>query len=122
RLRYHQLAFQLLLCDVPASTETSSLSLHDALRSLGSPPPTLSGNQLIAPAGERANDHGLNDAALGDRVGQFLERSLVETPARLLGVRLDSRHRQVSEPVSALRRGWIGPVRRRGRESGGEGR
>ena len=74
------------------------------LRLLRGAPAAFAGDQLVAPAGERADDHRLDHAALGDRGGELVERGFVEMAARLLGMRLDRGHRQAGQPVAAPRR------------------
>src|SRR5688572_2057977 len=85
------------------------------LRLLGGAPAALARNQLVAPAGERADDHRLDDPARGDRGGELLERGLVEMTARLIRVRLDRGDRQAGEAVARLagrrrRRSFAGPI------------
>src|SRR5690606_92633 len=71
------------------------------LRLLRGTPTALAGHELVAPAGKRTNDDRLDHAALGDRVGQLLERAFVELAAGLLGMRLDGGDGQAREPFAA---------------------
>ena len=58
-------------------------------RPLRGPPPPLAGDKLeIISVGTQ--QHGLEDAALGDRVGELRDRFLVEVDARLGGIGADS--------------------------------
>ena len=50
-------------------------------RELRGAPAALAGDQLVGPAGDRADEHGLQHAALGQRVRQRLQRRLVEGAA-----------------------------------------
>jgi hypothetical protein len=59
------------------------------LCALGGTPAAFAGDQLIASIAERANDYRLDDAARGDRRGEFVERGLVEMTAWLIGMRRD---------------------------------
>src|SRR5690606_8022966 len=70
------------------------------LRLLRGAPAAFAGDELIAPAGERPNDNRLNNAAFGDRTGEFGERFLVETAARLIGMRLDRGDRETREALA----------------------
>ena len=78
----------------------------------------LAGGRYQLVAGERADDHRLDHAALGDRGRELLERGLVELPARLVGMRLDRRDRQAGEPFAAPRRRdrFVVGVDQRGRD------
>src|SRR5262245_17826088 len=70
------------------------------LRLLRGAPAAFAGDQLVAPAGERTDDHRLDYAALGDRGGELAERFFVEMAPRLVGMRFDRRDRQAGEPVA----------------------
>src|SRR5690349_12237424 len=74
------------------------------LRLLRGAPAALAGDQLVTPAGERADDHRLDHPALADRVGELVERGFVEVAPRLLGMRLDRGDGEAGEPFAALGR------------------
>ena len=67
-------------------------------------PAALSGDQLVAAAGKRADDHWLDHPACCDRLGQLVQRIGVEAPPRLIGMRFDGADREIGEAV-AWRRG-----------------
>ena len=71
------------------------------LRFLRGAPSTLSGNQLVTAASQGADDDGLDHAALADRLGELVERGLVEVAAGLFRMRLDRGHGQAGEAVGA---------------------
>ena len=66
-------------------------------------PPPLAGDELVATALSRADEDGLQDADLADRIGERAERFLVEMFARLLRVRPDLRDRYLGEAARLLR-------------------
>ncbi len=60
------------------------------LRPLRRAPATFASDDLKTPA-MRAHDDGLDYAAFGDAVGQFLQGAIVKMAARLFGMRMDER-------------------------------
>jgi hypothetical protein len=62
---------------------------HGEAGSLGRSPATLTHDELILSVAKVANDDRLKEANLGDGERQFVERFLVEGPARLTRVRSD---------------------------------
>ncbi len=52
-------------------------------------PASLAGDQLVAPAGQRPDQDGLEHPARLDRPGQGHQRFLVEGMPRLVGARVD---------------------------------
>jgi hypothetical protein len=83
---------------------------------LGRPPAPLAGDDLVAPIKIRLgpDQQRLQNAALGDRIGQLLERRLVHLPARLERAWLQQIHRQALHPrrVHARRRRRVPQQRR----------
>ena len=72
-------------------------------------PAALAGDQLVRAAGDRAQQDGLEHAALAQRAGERDQRRLVEAPARLPRVRPDQVDRHLAElgvrrPVLVRRR------------------
>ena len=65
-------------------------------RLLGSAPPSLPHDELVVTALDRAHHDRLHHAELADGVDQLRECLLVEHLARLLGVGLDGRHRDLA--------------------------
>ena len=59
---------------------------------LGGAPSTLAGNELIAPFGERPNDHRLDYPACRDGCRELGERAGIEVAPRLIRMRLDRGH------------------------------
>ena len=67
------------------------------LGELGSPPPPLAGDQLVATAGMGPDEYRLQDAASADRPGQGHQRFLVERAAGLVRAGVDHVDRNRAE-------------------------
>ena len=62
----------------------------------------LAGDQLVLVAGAR-DDERLNNPMLPDAARQLVDRGLVEGLARLEGIRLDLRERNLGQPLRRVR-------------------
>ena len=62
----------------------------------------LAGDELVLVAGAR-DDERLNDAVLADAARQLVDRGLVEGLARLEGIRLDLRDRNLGQTLRGVR-------------------
>ena len=85
---------------------------------LGGPPAPLAGDDLVGvgDAGDGANQHRLDDAALPDRRGQLLEFGVVEALARIARVRAQELDRRLAG--AARERDSLRFVRRGAEQSG----
>ena len=61
------------------------------------PPAALAGDQLVATVAQRADDQRLDDARVGQRRGQRLDRVGAEARSRLARVATDRLHRQLAQ-------------------------